>query len=118
MKQETSNKPKEEWLRLVKEVRGKNANFVVVDDLKEVKEKQVTDIEIATIYTTYWDSTPDSQGNVFAKNSVKKEHLEAMKKRGEILDYQIDDIGIKITKRWELKEGKTEGTLKSKRIEL
>ena len=44
--------------------------------------------------------------------------MEEMKKKGEIMEYKIDDVGIKVTKRWKLKEDKKEGALKSKRIEL
>lgn len=42
---------------------------------------------------------PDMNGQVFTKNSFNYSQFDKMKERGEIVDYSVDDKGIKIIKR-------------------
>jgi hypothetical protein len=41
---------------------------------------------------------PTLDGNIYTKNSFNIEDINALKLNGTILDYEIDDIGIKIVK--------------------
>lgn len=42
---------------------------------------------------------PDMSGRVFTKNSFNYLQFDKMKERGEIVDYSVDDKGIKIIKK-------------------
>ena len=42
---------------------------------------------------------PDMNGRVFTKNSFNYSQFDKMKERGDIVDYSVDDKGIKIIKR-------------------
>jgi hypothetical protein len=42
---------------------------------------------------------PDMNGQVFTKNSFNYSQFDKMKERGDIVDYSVDDKGIKIIKR-------------------
>jgi hypothetical protein len=48
------------------------------------------------IYLIQFDK-PDSQGNVFLKESIKKDDFEKLKKEGKINDFKIDHIGVKVS---------------------
>lgn len=50
---------------------------------------------------TFWAlrfNEVDSEGNMVLKSAVNIDDLEQMKIKGEIVDYEINDIGLKITK--------------------
>jgi len=42
---------------------------------------------------------PDMNGRVFTKNSFDYSQFDKMKERGDIVDYSVDDKGVKIIKR-------------------
>jgi len=42
---------------------------------------------------------PDNNGRLFTKNSFNYLQFDKMKERGEIVDYSVDDKGIKIIKK-------------------
>jgi hypothetical protein len=42
---------------------------------------------------------PDMNGQVFTKNSFDYSQFDKMKERGDIVDYSVDDRGVKIIKR-------------------
>jgi hypothetical protein len=42
---------------------------------------------------------PDMNGQVFTKNSFNYSQFDKMKERGDIVDYSVDDKGLKIIKR-------------------
>ena len=42
---------------------------------------------------------PDMNGQVFTKNSFDYSQFDKMKERGDIVDYSVDDKGVKIIKR-------------------
>jgi hypothetical protein len=42
---------------------------------------------------------PDMNGQVFTKNSFNYSQFDKMKERGDIVDYSVDDKGVKIIKR-------------------
>ena len=42
---------------------------------------------------------PDMNGRVFTKNSFDYSQFDKMKERGDIVDYSVDNKGIKIIKR-------------------
>jgi hypothetical protein len=42
---------------------------------------------------------PDMNGRVFTKNSFNYSQFDKMKERGDIVDYSVDDKGVKIIKR-------------------
>jgi len=41
---------------------------------------------------------PDITGNIYTKESINLESYENMKERGIILEYVVDEKGVKITK--------------------
>lgn len=45
---------------------------------------------------------PDLNGNIILKESVNADNFEQMKIRGEIVDYEIDEKGVKVTKKFNL----------------
>ena len=46
---------------------------------------------------------PDSNGNVIKKDAIKVDDLQRMKMCGEIIDYEIDDNGVRVIKEFDLK---------------
>lgn len=49
---------------------------------------------------------PDNNGDVFTKNSFNYSQLDKMKERGDIVDYFIDNKGVKIIKTIDKKDKK------------
>lgn len=45
---------------------------------------------------------PDSHGNVILPNSFNVKDFEQMKIAGKIIDYEIDDNGVKVIKRMDI----------------
>jgi hypothetical protein len=43
---------------------------------------------------------PDLNGIAISKKAINLDDFEQMKKRGDIIDYEIDEKGIKITKNY------------------
>lgn len=53
-------------------------------------------------YVVEFDN-PDFYGNIFNKESVDIDHFEQMKISGDIVDYEIDDKGVFVIKKFDLK---------------
>lgn len=51
-----------------------------------------------TGYAIIFDA-PDSSHRIYAKDSIKAEQLDKLVESGNIESYEIDDIGVKITKK-------------------
>ena len=45
---------------------------------------------------------PDLNGNIIKKEAINLDNFQQMKIRGEIIDYEIDDNGVKIIKKFNL----------------
>lgn len=43
---------------------------------------------------------PDLNGNIVLKESINLDNFEQMKIRGEIVDFEIDDNGVKVIKKF------------------
>jgi len=56
---------------------------------------------IVSGYTIRFDE-PDSNNNVIKANSFNPKDFEQMKIAGTILDYEIDDNGVKVVKRMDI----------------
>ena len=50
-----------------------------------------------TTYAIRFDQ-PDSNGNIIKKGAVKTDQFEKLKASGNIIDFEIDHIGVKVTK--------------------
>ena len=50
-----------------------------------------------TTYAIRFDH-PDSRGNIIKKDAVNTWHFDKMKESGDIIDYEIDQLGVKVTK--------------------
>ena len=46
---------------------------------------------------------PNANGNIISKNAVNIKDLEKMKMSGAIMDHEINDNGIKIIKKFDLR---------------
>jgi len=44
----------------------------------------------------------DLNGNMILKDAVNLDNFQQMKTRGEIIDYEVDDFGVKIVKSFDL----------------
>ena len=57
--------------------------------------------EDSTVYIGYAIifNIPDSQGNVIMPDSFDSKDFQKMKLSGNIIDYEIDEIGVKVTKK-------------------
>jgi hypothetical protein len=60
-------------------------------------ELNISDV-MSSGYVIRFDE-PDMNGQVFTKNSFNYSQFDKMKERGDIVDYSVDDKGIKIIKR-------------------
>ena len=60
-------------------------------------ELNISDV-MSSGYVIRFDE-PDMNGRVFTKNSFNYSQFDKMKERGDIVDYSVDDKGIKIIKR-------------------
>jgi hypothetical protein len=60
-------------------------------------ELNISDV-ISSGYVIRFDE-PDMNGQVFTKNSFDYSQFDKMKERGDIVDYSVDDKGIKLIKR-------------------
>jgi hypothetical protein len=63
----------------------------------ENPELNISDV-MSSGYVIRFDE-PDMNGRVFTKNSFNYSQFDKMKERGDIVDYSVDDKGIKIIKR-------------------
>ena len=45
---------------------------------------------------------PDLNGNIIKKEAINLENFQQMKIRGEIIDYEIDENGVKVIKKFNL----------------
>jgi len=69
-----------------------------IKSFREFKENlNISDV-MSSGYVIRFDE-PDMNGRVFTKNSFNYSQFDKMKERGEIVDYSVDDKGIKIIKR-------------------
>jgi hypothetical protein len=72
--------------------------------LKNMKtfEQHSSELNISDVrssgYVIRFDE-PDMNGQVFTKNSFNYSQFDKMKERGDIVDYSVDDKGVKIIKR-------------------
>jgi hypothetical protein len=60
-------------------------------------ELNISDV-MSSGYVIRFDE-PDMNGRVFTKTSFDYSQFDKMKERGDIVDYSIDDKGVKIIKR-------------------
>jgi hypothetical protein len=73
-------------------------------DLKHIKKfnESEENLNISDVmssgYVIRFDE-PDMNGQVFTKNSFNYSQFDKMKERGDIVDYSVDDKGVKIIKR-------------------
>jgi hypothetical protein len=63
----------------------------------ENPELNISDV-MSSGYVIRFDE-PDMNGRVFTKNSFNYSQFDKMKERGDIVDYSVDDKGVKIIKR-------------------
>jgi hypothetical protein len=61
------------------------------------KKLHISDV-MSSSYVIRFDE-PDMNGRVFTKNSFDYSQFDKMKEKGNIVDYTVDDKGIKIIKR-------------------
>jgi hypothetical protein len=65
-------------------------------------EQQSSELNISDVmssgYVIRFDE-PDMNGRVFTKNSFDYSQFDKMKERGDIVDYSVDEKGVKIIKR-------------------
>ena len=65
---------------------------------KEIDNTNDETTVMSSDYVIRFDE-PDHQGRIFNKNSFNYLQFDKMKERGEIVDYSVDDKGIKIIKK-------------------
>jgi len=69
-----------------------------IQSFKEHQENlNISDV-MSSGYVIRFDE-PDMNGQVFTKISFNYSQFDKMKERGDIVDYSVDDKGIKIIKR-------------------
>jgi hypothetical protein len=66
--------------------------------MKNLNRFNESDISDVSGYVIRFDE-PDMNGQVFTKNSFNYSQFDKMKERGDIVDYLVDDKGVKIIKR-------------------
>jgi hypothetical protein len=66
--------------------------------MKNLNRFNESDISDVSVYVIRFDE-PDMNGQVFTKNSFNYSQFDKMKERGDIVDYLVDDKGVKIIKR-------------------
>jgi hypothetical protein len=66
--------------------------------MKNLNRFNESDISDVSGYVIRFDE-PDMNGRVFTKNSFNYSQFDKMKERGDIVDYLVDDKGVKIIKR-------------------
>lgn len=62
------------------------------------KKRYVVDDVLSCGYALRFNE-PDSEGNAILSNSFDAKEFEQMKIAGDIIDYVVDDKGVKVTKR-------------------
>jgi hypothetical protein len=65
---------------------------------KEHSSENISDVISSVSYIIKFNE-PDIKGIIFTKNSFDYTQFDKLKENGEIVDYFMDDIGIKIIKR-------------------
>ena len=68
------------------------------NNTSENKKKSDTQNVVYSGYAILFNE-PDSDGNVILQNSFNVKDFEQMKIEGNIIDYEIDNKGVKVTKR-------------------
>ena len=65
---------------------------------KEIDNTNDETTVMSSDYVIRFDE-PDHKGRIFNKNSFNYLQFDKMKERGEIVDYSVDDKGIKVIKK-------------------
>ena len=70
------------------------------DNLKNEKQCAIHDVMCSGYVVRF--NEPDLNGNIILKEAVNFDNFQQMKIRGEIVDYEIDDNGVKVIKKFNL----------------
>jgi hypothetical protein len=70
------------------------------DNLKNEEQCAIPDA-MCSCYVVRFNE-PDLKGNVILKEAVNFDNFQQMKIMGEIVDYEIDDNGVKVIKKFNL----------------
>ena len=68
-----------------------------IQTFEQHSELNISDV-MSSGYVIRFDE-PDMNGQIFTKNSFNYSEFDKMKERGDIVDYSVDDKGVKIIKR-------------------
>ena len=70
------------------------------DKLKNEQQCAIHDVMCSGYVVRF--NEPDLKGNVILKEAVNFDNFQQMKIRGEIVDFEIDDNGVKVIKKFNL----------------
>ncbi len=67
---------------------------------EENKALDIADVMCSSYFVRF--NEPDLNGNVMLKEAINLDNFQQMKIRGEIVDYEIDDNGVRVIKKFNL----------------